>query len=226
MSEPHRKRRPPFVSLPRHKRSETVVRLNSRVRRTAADYGGRFTTDVLMADPASADRPSRWLDFCFAGTDRLTVWNAEIITASLAFEDAVQDQARSRAWSMLSDDEQTRQAHRDFEPASRSRTGKVLTYRMVERAPIRYPQFDGRTLNEQIDLLEAAIIRDEPPAIHEAFRLDRHYVYGIGLYIVVDAPAIDRAVVEAAMDRFVALGESDWMAADAVGRERLQIAAD
>ena len=38
---------------------------------------------------------------------------------------------------------------------------------------------------------------------------------------MVDAPHVDRAVIEAAIDRFRSLGEADWRAADPVPRERL-----
>lgn len=221
MSDPHRKRHPPFVALPRHRRSNAVIRLKNQIRRSAAYYGGRFTSDLVMEDESG--QPSQWLDFCFAGTDRFTLWNAGIITAKKAFDDAVCSQARARTWADLSDAERHRETDWKVEPVDRSRTGKVLTYRMVMPEPVRYPQFDGRTFDEQVDLLKAAIARDEPPAIHESFALDRRYRYGIGLHIVVDVPTIDRAAVEAAMDRFMALGETDWVAAEPVPRDRLPV---
>ena len=41
MKFPVAKRRPPFVTLPRHKRSHEVFRLKGKMRRDAAEYGGR-----------------------------------------------------------------------------------------------------------------------------------------------------------------------------------------
>ena len=38
--------------------------------------------------------------------------------------------------------------------------------------------------------LETEIARNEPPAIHESFKLDRSYVYDIGLEIVLDVDVV------------------------------------
>ncbi len=221
MSTPRQLSRPPFVSLPRHRRGDAVIRLKGEMRRAAGEYGGRFLSDVLMRDPDQADRDMHWLDFYFPGSDRFTLWNAEIVTASLAFSDAVRNAAYARAWDAMSDADQERESTRSLEPADRSRTGKVLSYPWVQREPVRYAQFDGRTFSEQVDLLEASIPDNEPPAIHASFRIDRSFVHGIGLYIVVDEPRIDQATVEAAIDRFLALGETDWVSPEPVARERL-----
>jgi hypothetical protein len=221
LSEPRRTQHPPFIFLPRHRRSEAVVRLKNQIRRTAAYYGGRFTSDLVMEEAADEGGSSQWLDFTFVGTNRFTLWNAVIRTTKCAFRDSVHGLAHARAWAALSDEEQRQETAWEFEPADRAKTGKVLTYRMVPREFARYAKFDGRTLAEQIHLLEAKTTRDEPPAIHESFRLDRSYRYGIGLDIVVDVPIIDRASVEMAIDRFVAIGETDWVADAPVPHERL-----
>jgi len=42
------KRRPPFVTLPRRKRSHEVIRLKGKMRRDAAEYGGRFTSRLVL----------------------------------------------------------------------------------------------------------------------------------------------------------------------------------
>lgn len=76
---------------------------------------------------------------------------------------------------------------------------------------MRFEQFGGLTFHEQWRKLEAEIARNEPPVIHESFKLDRSYVYGIGLKIVLDADAINQASIEAAIDRFIELGETDWV---------------
>lgn len=58
-------------------------------------------------------------------------------------------------------------------------------------------------------------------AIHESFQDDRHYVYGIGLDIVLDVGAIDQKAIEMAIDRILAVGETDWESPDPVLRDRL-----
>jgi hypothetical protein len=40
MSYPPRKRRPPFATLPRYKRSREVIRLKGKMRRGEAEYVG------------------------------------------------------------------------------------------------------------------------------------------------------------------------------------------
>ena len=191
------------------------------MRRNAAEYGGRFTSHLVLNEPGRPDLYNQWFDFYFPGTDRFTLWNAYIATARRAFWEAVSNKAFSRAWAELTDSEQKEEARLDFEPAQRLRTGKILSYQMVEREPIRYAQFDGLTFSEQKALLEASIIRDEPPTIHESFKLDRGYVYGIGLHIVLDVEVIDQAAIESAIDRFLAIGETDWVSPRPVARERL-----
>lgn len=52
MKFPGAKRRPPFVTLPRHKRSHEVIRLKGKMRRDAAEYGGRFTSHLVLNEPA------------------------------------------------------------------------------------------------------------------------------------------------------------------------------
>jgi len=74
---------------------------------------------------------------------------------------------------------------------------------------------------EYKEQVAAEIIHDEPPPVHESFRTDREYRYGIGLYIVVNAEEIDREVVETAIARFQDQGETDWTAPEPVPRERL-----
>jgi hypothetical protein len=104
----------------------------------------------------------------------------------------------------------------EFVPADRSKTGKILTYQMLEREQKRYDQFEGVTFFEQIDKLEAQIIAESPPPIYESFKTDLSYSYGIGLNIVIDAEVINRTVIEQAIIRFRELGELNWQAVNPV----------
>lgn len=40
---------------------------------------------------------------------------------------------------------------------------------------------DGLTIREHEETIASEILRNTPPDIHESFRLDRSYRYGIGL---------------------------------------------
>lgn len=221
MKRRNSRKRPPFITLPRHKRSDEVVKLRGRIRRDAGDYGGRFTSHLVLDESERPDIYKQWFDFYFVGKDRFTIWNAEIVTVRRAFWDAANSLAYERADALRTQEEREADSRLEFEPASRSRTGKVLTYQMVKREPIRYEQFDGMTFFEKWEALEAEIVRNEPPTVFESFSLDRSYAYGIGLRIVLDAEVIDQAAIERAIDRFQAVGETDWRAAEPVPRERL-----
>lgn len=221
MSRRHHKRHLPFVALSRRKRANAVIRLKGQIRRDASEYGGRFTSHQVLNEPGRPDLYSQWASVCFAGTDRCTLWNVDIITARQAFWDKVHNEAFLRAWGALSKDEQAQEGQMEFEPADTSPTGKVLSYRMIKQEKVCYPQFDGRTFHQQVDQLEAVIIRDEPPPIHESFTCDRGYAYGIGLHAVLDVDVINLSSIDMAIERFFAVGESDWTSPETVPRTRL-----
>lgn len=215
------KSHPHFVDLPRHKRGDAVIALKGQMRKYAKDYGGRFTSHLVLDEPDRPDLYNQWFDFYFPGRDKFTIWNASIITAKKDFWAKVSDLAYARASAMLSPQEMAEDSKLDFEPADRSSTGKILTYKLRERRTMRFEQFGGLTFMEYWDKLQAEIARNEPPQVFESFKTDRGYRYGIGLHIVVDTQVINRASIEAAMDRFFALGEVDWTASEPVARDRL-----
>ena len=226
MKFPGAKRRPTFVTLPRHKRSHEVIRLKGKMRRDVAEYGGRFTSRLVLNEPGRPDLYNQWFDFYFPGTDRFTIWNASFVTARKAFWDKAHDIAHTRVAAMLSPKEREENSKLEFVPAQRSSTGKILTYKLAEREKMRFEQFGGLTFHEQWRKLEAEIARNEPPVIHESFKLDRSYVYGIGLKIVLDVDVINQASIEAAIDRFIAIGETDWTSREPVPRDRLPVVSE
>ncbi len=91
------KKRRPFISLPRHKRNDLFIKLRGEIKHEAENYGGMFTSHLVLDE----SRESQWCDFYFLGLDKFTIWNAEIITAKQALQDAVSDLAYSRAFEML-----------------------------------------------------------------------------------------------------------------------------
>ena len=226
MKFPGVKRRPPFVTLPRHKRSHEVIRLKGKMRRDAAEYGGRFTSRLVLNEPDRPNLYNQWFDFYFPGTDRFTIWNASFVTARKAFWDKAHDLAHTRVGAMLTPEEREENSNWEFVPAQRSSTGKILTYKLAEREEMRFEQFGGLTFREQWRNLEAKIECNEPPVIHESFKLDRSYVHGIGLKIVLDVDVINQASIEAAIDRFIAVGETDWVSPEPVPRDRLPVVSE
>jgi hypothetical protein len=225
---PHRfgKKHSPFITLPRHKRSNEVIHLKGRIKRDSGVYGGMFTSRLVLDEPGRPDLYNQWFDFYFPGRDRFTLWNAEIVTARKAFWDAAHELAHQRTVSMLTPEEHAAESNMEFEPADISSTGKVLSYKLVQREKMRHEKFGGLTFFDQWEKLEAEIVREEPPAVYESFRLDRGYAYGIGLHIVLDVEVIDRAAIEQAITEFGELGETDWQAANPVPRSRLPVVSE
>lgn len=215
------KRRPPFETLPRHQRSEEVVRLKSRMRRDAAQYGGRFTSRLVLHEPGRPDLYNQWFDFYFPGTDRFTIWNASLVTARKAFWDKTHEIAHAQAAAMLTQQELQEESTLELVPAQRTATGKILTYELAHHPEARYAQFGGLTLDEQGQKLESQIIRNEPPEIYESFELECGYAYGRGVKMVLDREVIDQEAIEEAIDRFLGIGQTDWMSPEPVPRHRL-----
>ena len=226
MTHRFKKKRPSFVMLPRHKRSNEVILLKGRIKRESGNYGGMFTSHLLLDEPDRPDLYNQWFDFYCLGQDRFTFWNVEIVTARRAFWDAVQELAHQRATAMLTSEELADESKLEFVPADFSSTGKVLTYQLINREKMRYDKFNGLTFSEQLEKMEVDIIRETPPIIHESFRLDRSYVYGIGLYIILDVNIINQAAIEQAITQFRLLNETDWQAAIPVPRERLPVVSE
>lgn len=215
------KKHPPFISLPRHKRSDEVIRLKGMIKRDADKYGGLFTSHGLLDEPGRPELYDQWFDFYFPGKDRFMLWNAEIVTARKAFWDTAHKLAQERVIAMLTPEEHAAESNIAFEPAEFSGTGKILSYQLSERKKTRYEKFGGLTFFEQWDKLAAEIVREEPPTIYELFHLDRSFAYGIGLFVVVDVNIINRQSIEWAIHKFRELGETDWQAGTPVSRERL-----
>lgn len=226
IKKPGAKRRPPFITLPRHKRGDMVICLKGQMRRDAAEYGGRFTSRLVLNEPGRPDLYNQRFDFYFPGTDRFTIWNASVVTARRAFWDGAYDIAHARVCAMLTQQELQESCKLEFVPAQRSSTGKILTYTLAEREDVRFEQFGGLTFHEQRRKLESEIVRNEPPVIHESFKLDRSYVYGVGLEIVLDVDVINQASIEVAIDRFMELGQTDWVSPKPVPRDRLPVVSE
>jgi len=213
-----RKKWTPYCRLPRRRQRDAFIRLRQKIRMETAIYGGLFTSHHVLDEH---DRPatcSQWADVYFLGSDGLTIWNAEVITANCAFWDTVENMAHDRAWKLLTPEEQSAETEMKFEPIW---SGGRRMYRLAERPKIAYEKFGGLSYGEYQDKLAADLIKDEPPEIFESFTTDRGYRYGIGLQMVIHVKEINRASVEEAIRRFRAVGEMDWRADQPVPRSEL-----
>lgn len=216
----HTRKYPPYGTLSARRRRDAFVRLRWKVIRDTPLYGGSFTSHQILDEPGRPELFSHWFDFVFPGEDGRTIWNAEIITATRDLWDEVGSIAWDRATALMTEGEQEEEFRLDFEPVMH---GGQKFYRQRSREPRRYPAFGNLTFRDYKDQLMARIIVEEPPAIHESFQADHSFRYGVGLKMIVDAPFIDRPVVERAIERFRAGGEADWTSPDPVPRDRLPV---
>ena len=126
--------------------------------------------------------------------------------------------AHTRAWEMLTPEEQSAEAEIKFEPVL---TNGRRMYRMLEKPKLVYAKFNGLTCQEFQDKLTEELILREPPEIFESFTTDRSYCYGIGLNIVIHVDEINQETIEEAIRRFREKGETDWRAAVPISRREL-----
>jgi len=208
----------PYCHLSRRKQRDSFVRLRQKIRNKSAVYGGQFTSPHVLDEPGRPALYNQWADAYFLGRDGLTIWNATIITAAQKFWDTVEDIAHTRAWEMLTPEEQSAEAEMKFEPIWSK--GKRM-YRLLEKPKNVYDKFGGLTYRDYQEKLTDEIIRNEPPEVFESFTKDRSYQYGIGLDIVIHVEEINRVTIEEAIRRFRELGETDWRAAAPVPRTEL-----
>ena len=209
------KKRRPFIALPRSRRSREGVKLRQKIKRDQELFGGRFYSHAEL-NPESNLINNQWFDFLFTGQRKHEIWNAEIITARLAFWEKVDSIAFERTHAQLSAEER----EKEFSYISTRLDNGY--YRREKKFPmIQYPQFDGLTYRDYLHQLERKILTSEPPEIYESFQLDYSYRHGVGLHIVVDAEAVSYSLIDQSIDRFLALGQKAWRSAIPVSRERL-----
>ncbi|WP_128237065.1 hypothetical protein [Paenirhodobacter populi] len=211
----------PFTALSKHRQRDAFVQLRWKILGDAPTYGGLFTSDLVLDEPGRPDIYRQWFDFMFLGLDGRSVWNASIITGNLQFWDRVQNLAAERTNARLSKTELEEEFRWQFSPAFH--VGRQKYFRVTRPEPSRHAALEGLTVREYEERTASEILRDIPPEIHETFRLDRSYRYGIGLEIVVASPTIDRTVIEDAIRRFRELGETDWQNPNPIPRDHLPL---
>lgn len=194
-----------FLSLSRRIRRQKVIQLKNRLRNTRHIYGGVFydECDINQYDN-SEDNIWNWSDIYFLGLRPDVLWNAEIITAQTAFNDVVGSLAFEEAYSLLN----THQREEEFRLDTMQRDSP--------RHLTRYAIFNGLTFSEYLSKREQEIALYTPIQIFSGYRYLPDYSYGIGLKMIVDAPALNVDVIEAAIRDFRLRGESEWQSNEAI----------
>lgn len=209
----------PFVALSRHRQRDAFVKLRWKILRDTPTYGGLFTSHLVLDELGRPDAYRQWFDVLFLGLDGHSIWNASVTTGNLRFWECIQDLASEQTRSRLTEAELEEEYRWKFSPAFY--VGRQKFYRVSQSEPRHHAALDGLTIMEYEERAASKILRDAPPDIHESFRLDRSYQYGIGLEIIVDAPVVDRAVIEGAIFRFRERGETDWQSPEPIPRDHL-----
>src|SRR5690606_18460982 len=86
-----KRNRKPYWTLSRRTRRDNYIRLRQKIRNDTSVYGGRFTSHQIINEPGRLPLYNQWADILFLGSDGLTIWNTEIITAARAFWDRVEE---------------------------------------------------------------------------------------------------------------------------------------
>ncbi|WP_245939531.1 hypothetical protein [Yokenella regensburgei] len=160
--------------------------------------------------PVSCQRQLDLGDIVFLGHDPDVFWNAEILTANVAFADTVEDAAFKEAMSRLHTEDQHQAAH--FSTTQNTdANGNIISYTLLRRPELSYPQLDGMTVGNFVDKRVQTIVRDNPPPIYCGYRILQGYAAGTGLRMIVEANVLDRSVIEAAISDFRARGECNWV---------------
>ncbi|EMA5681493.1 hypothetical protein U3Z00_003606 [Salmonella enterica] len=212
-----------FTSLSRRCRRKKVILLKNLLRQERHRCGGIYY-DACDISPVG-DKPDRiwgWSDICFTGLDPVVLWNAEIITAQMAFNDAVHAQAFDETRRLLNKNERENEFRMETRPNYDAK-GKILSHTMVFRKPSEYAIFGGLTFSQYVHKREQEIARDDPPIIHCCYRFLPNYAYGLGLQMIVDAPSLSQQIIEAAISDFRLRGECEWHSPKPVSVEMLRL---
>lgn len=211
----------PFASLSRYRQRDAFVKLRWKILRDTPTYGGLFTSHLVLDEPGRPDAYRQWFDVLFLGLDGHSIWNASVTTGNLRFWERIEDLASEQTRLLLTEAELEEEYRWKFSPAFH--TGRQKFYRVIRSESRHHAALNGLTIREYEDRAASEILHSSPPDIHESFRLDRSYRYGIGLEIVIDSPVVDSAVIERCIRRFRELGETDWQSPEPIPRDHLPL---
>lgn len=205
-----------FSSLSRRSRRQKVIHLKNLIHKERHRCGGIFfdECDFTQFDDET-DRIWEWSDIYFAGLDPADFWNAEIITAQVAFRDECHSRAFDEACEMLTRQECENEFKINTFPNYNSK-GEIISHTLALREACKYDVFGGLTLFEFVEKREFEIAINDPPAIHCGYDFLSGYAYGLGLKMIADAPYLSQKVIEDAIADFRDRGEREWRSPETV----------
>lgn len=194
-----------FTTLSRRRRRARTQHIKNLIHRERHRCGGLHYDDCDSenAEAIAAGWVWTWSDILFLGNSPNVYWNAEIITTDVARADIAEKWVFEEADAMLSQNQQEDEARIETTPNYNAK-GKVVSYTMVERTRVSYPQFGGLTYFAYIDKRLAEVLRDNPPVVTPGYRIQFGYRSGIGLQIIVDESMLTREIIDGAIRSFLA----------------------
>lgn len=195
----------PFSTLSRRQRRARTQYIKNLIHRERHRCGGLHYDDCDSenAEAIAAGWIWTWSDVLFLGNSPDVYWNAEIITLNVARADIVENRVFEEAHSMLSQAQQEDEARIETTPNYNAK-GKVISYTMLKRTRVCYPQFGGLSYFDYINKRVAEVRRDNPPVVTPGYRIQSGYRCGIGLQIIVDEPVLTREIVDNAIRSYLA----------------------
>lgn len=209
-----------FSSLSRRSRRQKVIHLKNLIHNERHRCGGIFydECDFTQFDD-EPDHIWEWSDIYFTGLDPADFWNAEIITAQVAFRDVYHSRAFDEACEMLTRQERENEFKINTLPNYNSQ-GEIFSHTLVHREACKYDVFGDLTLFDFVEKREIEIVINDPPAIHCGYKFLPDYAYGLGLRMIIDAPYLSQQVIEDAIADFRDRGEREWHSPEAVSFPR------
>lgn len=198
-----------FIDLPRHRRSEAVIRLKNWIRNGENAPSKRFWTwDDWMSHIHAGEQ---CIDLLFPGRDRFTYWNACFYTTRCAQDFIIDEMAVWETERLISAEDRALDAaspwHRS-KPYQEKVGNHFETWFQLEMLPRpNLASLGGLTWSEHSKHVAERIRTQCPPKIDEEFWVRRHYSNGIGLFAIIDADMLDLTIIERTIDRFFSLGE-------------------
>lgn len=208
-----------FTSLTKAQRKEKVIKVKRQIKFTEKLFGTSLYTSHL--DIREDNRPAAFcqnFSFKMLGNHKHDIWIVDIATASDAFWREISEQASKIAEQKLLDVGINRH---EVDDGTDLKSIKKMIQRWISEPRPTYEIFDGRTFQDEQKRIEAELILNAPPVIHESLMRDEKHPSGIVIQLIVDVPHIDASVIEAVAHRLRASNAAAYVTEQPVARENL-----
>lgn len=201
-----------WLSLPKHKRRNDVIKLKNDIRNWKRLYGTHFFSEE---DYESVHNEIRvWTDIYFVSKKHPDIlYNTCIITAQYELSEKIEDRAISDTYALLTKEEEQDEFENGYssKPCEYDAWGRPTLYTMEFRHK-KYPQLGDRTVFDHEQYLIEQYWKTVPEDLKMdvstlAYKVRFDFAYGIGLTIIVDEPILTVDVLNKTIETFLQEGE-------------------